>query len=618
MDEMERIRKVEQEETVAVTGSPNTTAEIAFDVLERHMGDPLDGGFFAVDVPVNGGDLRVLGQAFQLQTTNEWHEGNDFKNLIKSCGRVPNMTADGDVTHGVLGVVGAYRVGMGNTLEKGFLGTPPGSGLAVRRVCQKDVEGIMEGESGYGYLGTFYRSGGVPAPVFARHYGPVKDGGTGEAHMGIVLGPSGSGKSVMAAELLCLHAMQAPMGILILDPQSQFAENDFGRETDFGMDFHALLSVFSGGRFNSARDVVRLDHLRLDGLDVFLQILKMRGFFEGNGMGSGKTGEAAMAAGDLLEMMMKEHKTWRPGMSWARTNEIRVPTPDGEKVEFMEALASWMVTAYVNLKDRPERTSNVLEELRRKYGKLGTIWDETSALFDETRVSVDEVLKDCCFRSRIVILELNPRNLSLGEDLKLYLMDLIFRRLRKLGHESFFKDPANRPNVLIAMDEAGRFIAQHPDSEWKSRISSVLTQSVKELRKYRIGFLFITQTISEIQKDVYRNLHYRIYGAGCGVGTDLELLREREAEEAVALYRTLPDQRQTGKFSFLVAGSLVALGTQGRPMVIEGFPSGASFREINRPLVEEALVHRPGKPDFKQGSPATREEDILTQTNAGF
>ena len=101
----------------------------------------------------------------------------------------------------------------------------------------------------------------------------------------------------------------------------------------------------------------------------------------------------------------------------------------------------------------------------------------------------------------------------------------------------------------------------------------------------RCGFMFITQTITEIQKEIFRNLHFRIYGVGLGVGADADHIKSREGDDVFELYKSLPDPRLSRTFSFMIGGVLLALGSSGRPMVIEGFPSGQAVLDANGHLM---------------------------------
>jgi len=174
--------------------------------------------------------------------------------------------------------------------------------------------------------------------------------------------------------------------------------------------------------------------------------------------------------------------------------------------------------------------------------------------------------------------------INMSQRFKLYLMDFVFRRLRRISHVHYRQGTPG--NALIVLDEAGRYIPQDAgDDEMLKSLCRQLTDSVKEMRKMRCGFMFITQTITEIQKEIFRNLHFRIYGVGLGVGADADHIRAREGDDAFELYRSLPDPRLSGTYAFMIGGVILALGSSGRPMVIEGFASGQAILDANRHLI---------------------------------
>jgi hypothetical protein len=202
----------------------------------------------------------------------------------------------------------------------------------------------------------------------------------------------------------------------------------------------------------------------------------------------------------------------------------------------------------------------------------------------QRRFAIEDILNNTVLHGHIRILDLNPQAINMSQRFKLYLMDFVFRQLRRISHRYYRQNTPG--NALIVLDEAGRYVPQDAgDDDMLRSLCQKLTDSVKEMRKMRCGFLFIAQTVAEIQKEIYRNLHFRIYGVGLGVGADAEHITSREGKEAFELYRSLPDPRLSRTFSFMVAGVLLALGSSGRPMVIEGFPSGQAVLDANGHLI---------------------------------
>lgn len=585
---------------VAITGSPNTVLDVHFDVRATHLRNPLLGTLLTLRVPIqdnNGNeDLLVLGQVAKIETRNRWHEDESLKNYIKLHGRLPHLTEIGDNSRGVFQVFGAYREctdAQGqHHLSKVRLSVPPGSGLSIHLVDPNTIRTIMNNDFGYGYLGNFYGTSNVPAPVYIRHFGDFNDRGSGEAYMGGVFGPSGSGKSVLAASLIALWAHNPQMGVLILDPQSEFSENAFARGTQFDFDFHDILCQASGNRFDPRRDVIRLDQIQLEGVEIFVQILVEKSFFSRLGVGAQKVSDSSEIVKRFLEGL-SESGVWNTTMDWETINSLLVPRRQQNNQNQSDPFSALFCQESANSYAASSRASyaqNFINEWNRQTTGLQQIWNETVALFSNAgelgpRYQIRNLLENTVLNGQIKILDLNPVAINMSSRFKLYLMDFIFKRLRQLSHIHYRQNTPG--NCLIVLDEAGRYIPQDTgDDELLRSLCKKLTDSVKEMRKMRCGFMFITQTVAEIQKEIYRNLHFRVYGVGLGIGVDADHIRSKEGDEAFDLYRSLPDPRLSGTFSFMVSGVLLALGSSGRPMIIEGFPSGASLLNNNTHLIQ--------------------------------
>lgn len=591
---------------VAVTGSPNTVTDVHFDVRDTYLHNPLLGTLITLRVPIRreneSEELVVLGQIAKIETKNRWHEDESLKNYIKLHGRLPHLTTIGDNSGGILQVIGAYREQVNaqnqRLLEKVRLSVPPGSGLSIHLVSRNTITDIMRNDFGYGYLGNFYGSQDVPAPVYIRHFGDFENHGTGEAYMGGVFGPSGSGKSVIAASLISLWASNPQMGVLILDPQSEFSENSFARGTSFNFDFHQILTQTSNRRFYSQRDIVRLDQILLEGTEIFVQILLEKGFFARMGLGPQKANEASEIIQVFLEGL-KDRNLWNSSQNWEQINHLSIPNRNDptQTTQFSVLFCQESASSYA-AGSRANNTQNYITSWNQNTDRLGDIWNETVALFTPTaqgepRYAIDSLLQNTVLHGQIKILDLNPERINMSSRFKLYLMDFIFRKLRRLTYTHYREN--NPGNCLIVLDEAGRYIPQDPgDDDMLRSLCKKLTDSVKEMRKMRCGFMFITQTVAEIQKEIFRNLHFRIYGVGLGVGVDAEHIKSREGDEAYDLYHSLPDPRLSRTYSFMVSGVLLALGSSGRPMIIEGYSSGDTLLQNNGHLLSPGLLNNIG------------------------
>lgn len=592
-------------DVIAVTSSPSTPSTVSFDVLDGHAHSPILGSMVQFEIPVLRGrgemdNLTAIGQVTSCEMRNRWHEDPAMKGYLKVKGSLPELTDRGDIFTGRIQIIGVYSpvVAPDGTIRYRKEKSPPlvGTGLPVRIIREDLVEGIMADETGYGYLGYFANAEGVKAPVMVRHFGDFDEGGSAEGYMGGVFGPSGSGKSVVAANLIALWASNPQMGIMILDPASEFSGNAFGRGSDFRFDFHRFLSRTSGGRFSPEKSCVNLGDLQLEGADMFVRTLQEQGFFRRMGISSQKMSDVM----DCIEVFLGDlsrKKRWKPSMTWDECAALETDySAGGEKtgtLDFPEALCNEASIAFA-AKSRDEMCEKFTLEVWRNMDELSSIWDEVAAFFSERdssgkpRKNMRQMIRECMQDGAIYIVDLNPERMDIkgnSEAMKLYLVNFAVKKLREYAHK--FYSAREKTNCLIVIDEAGRVIPQYTENDTKRSICSQISDSVKEMRKMRCGFLFITQTISEIVKDIYRNLHFRIYGVGLGIGSDSEHFREKEGDEALDLYRELPDPRLSGVFSFMVAGTLLTLGSTGRPMFIQGFGSGDEAEAANPHLVRE-------------------------------
>jgi len=134
----------------------------------------------------------------------------------------------------------------------------------------------------------------------------------------------------------------------------------------------------------------------------------------------------------------------------------------------------------------------------------------------------------------------------------------------------------------VVLDEAHHYVPQDvgrsPD---RIRLLKLIEDATRTTRKYGIGWMFITQSIADFSKEVYRQIHDHVFAWGLGIGADETHVSQVVGRELFELYQTLPNPKQSGTYGFMVAGGIVALGTRGTPMVIRGFPSMEKFLSVN-------------------------------------
>lgn len=592
---------------IAVTGSPNEITSISIDVLQEHTQTPILGSLVRIDTSCTINDrcqeFLILGQVSSLKTQNRWHENVALKNYIKLRGTLPNLTTVGDVTTGKVQIVGTYSLKSeenGNiSYTKARMSVPVGSGLEVKQTDGNLVRELVKDEPLIGFLGKFYGTQDVPAPVMARHFGDFRDNGTGEAYMGGVFGPSGSGKSVIGACMALLYARNRSMGVLILDPQSEFSANKFSAGQEFQFDFHSLLKSVAP-QFDPDVDIVTLDRIKLDGGTMFGTLLGRKKILKVLGVGAPKIPEAKEELIDEITTLKDKKKgKWKMGTSISTIKQNDLTLYEDIRAAVVHAASK--VYAGNSRDNQRALFANKWEE---HFDEISRIWDSVSEMFgtqlkDRTmKVSVSNLVRGVMSQGNKVILDLNPSHLDLDDEDKLFIMSYILKQVSKGAHEEY-KSDESKANCLIVMDESERYIPESPLLGMEKATSAAIVRYVKELRKYRIGFQFIAQNVTSIKKDIYRNLHYRIYGVGLSVGADAVHMVSREGQEAFDMYNALPDPRLSKTYSYMVCGAIIALGTTGKPMYIEGYGSDAEFlRENGKSFVKanRAIIRHGGVP----------------------
>jgi DNA helicase HerA-like ATPase len=449
----------------------------------------------------------------------------------------------------------------GHVRRRTTLSTPPPSGTPIYPASAETLQELVHTEPGIFYAGQS-PGDGLPVPLTLRHFGSTDDGGNGEAINLGVFGQTRSGKSVLASQLLAGFAANPQLGILVIDPQGEFGRDRFAAG-DGRVDFSLRRTL---GALRRPRDatLVSTDEVALEGTEAFTEVLRRSGFFDSLGFkGASKEREAADRLSGLLSELADSAGKHRP---------IRSLRPDDLPL-LVRDLARFADVIYATkpgtTPGEGQRAADVLARFQLDQGRLQQLWQRSLERFrtDTGRIPLSQLILQVLRDRAVVILSFEQESVDATP---YFLLNEILSRLRQVIHRSF--QDGQMSNALVVLDEAHLFAGDHAgDTADGARTRLLLGQSVRMSGKQGVGWCFITQALADFDKTILRQLQVKIFGQGFKIGADREHVEIELGKEGFARYCSLPDPKRTGRYTFMVTGPVVALGSLGTPLVLQGF-----------------------------------------------
>ncbi len=566
-----------QSEPIAIIGSPNSTTTFTVDILETARDRALDHAWvtFEVTERFNGKGYRkrALCQLGGIVTRNRWHEDPVIRAVIKHQGALPALSGDSDLTSAQLNALGVFLLDDdGVVLRRTTLSTPPSSGTPVYPADVPMLQNLVHTEPGIFYAGHS-PGDGLPVPLTLRHFGRTEEGGFGEAVMIGTFGQTRSGKSIFSAQLMAGFAANPAMGLLVLDPQGEFGRDRFAAG-DHRVDF-SIKRLLGALKTQRHITVTSTDDVALEGSEAFTETLRRAGFFESLGFkGANKEREASMRLADMLKDLTDAEGKRRPVRDLRSTD---LPLLVNDLARFADVIyASKPGTT----PGEGQRAMDVLARFELDHVRLKRMWQQSLTAFrtDNGRVPLSQLIQRVLTNREVVVLSFSQD--GNGDDVPYFLLNEILTRLRHVIHRSFQKGQGS--NAMVVLDEAHLFAGEHAsESIDGTRTRTLLAQSVRMTGKYGVGWLFITQTLHDFDKTILRQLQVKIFGQGFKVGADREFVETELGREGFARYLSLPDPKRTGRYTFMITGPIVALGSLGTPLVLQSFRSSEDLMRAN-------------------------------------
>jgi len=574
----------EDQKPIGVVGSPSDSFEVTIDIREVSAEDKLLGELVCFLVKEGEKHVLVLGQITEITTENKWHEEPSFKAVIKRRGSLPHLSGVADNRIATITVQSSFVLGKndGDFPEAHKLANSPSTGQPVRRISNDLMKLLMkEHEKGLVCLGKAYDTD-VRVPFWFKHFGDPDAGGAGDAYHIGVFGRTGSGKTTTAANMIVGYAKNTKdMSILILDPQGQFY-ND--------------LKVIPGKKFSEVIEGCGAKYSKIAIPDdvylpndpqLFGELLFTSGFIS-------EAFEISATSKEKLDLMKESIVIY---------TKSRIDTTfDLSKCAPKDYLKQ-MVNAFLSL---PEDGGGDDEEdrepsryIKRVYAKgqwrdnlIGRIenlktqiaedkidkevierWEKVLNLFKKTgtRKSLEEIVSMVVEQNgNVLVVNISGKNsVSLrSENLEALFIKVIQSKIVEKGRAMYEK--GENAKCMIVMDEAHRFISHESADPQIKALTNEIIDSVRTVRKFGMGYMFITQTLESLDEEIRKQM--RIFAFGYGLTSWSEFSKIKDVvndEAAIKFYKSFIDPMSNKKYPFMFYGPISPLSFTGSPLFLE-------------------------------------------------
>lgn len=580
-------------ERIGVIGSPSSTNELALDIMASAVNKKLVGELAFFPYSQESYTNYALGQITEITLRNIWHEDPTMRSLIRQRGRVDSISERQDTHQGQM-IISAVFANENGNYRPSILGTVPATGTPIY-LADDDIlkELLSPYQSQLFYLGYVY--GSKPKlPLWFKHFDSGQDGAGEAYHLGI-FGKTGSGKSVLAKMILLAYMRHRKMGLFVLDPQGEFAldlQNTQPTPT-MGRILHSALIK----RIGRTVEVYNLDKFRLDSWDLFTELLTEFGFFFDLGIkATDYQNVAAAYLGDYFRES-KKHK---------------LSAIDDEALLSALSHLSQNVHRIYSGGKGIERVKGFIEETIQKstdgqYIAIKEKWHNVANFFAETdgKRSIKAIVKKALATSGnknrpVIIVDLSkrPSGISTGvwnEKIKPLLIDAFLGALIQEAEYSYQDEKSL--NTLVVLDEAHRFAPQERHkNERKQRIKRNLVDAVRTTRKYGLGWMFLSQTLSSLDNEIVQQLRISFFGFGLSMGTEFRKLQELVGGkgEYLKLYQQFRDPHSSfdtasREYSFMTIGPVSPLSFAGTPLFFNVFSDVEEFIKSNRLITQTRM-----------------------------
>ena len=575
---------IRRSERIGTIGSPSSTAGLSLDIMGTAVNKKLLGELALFEFHQDGMPHYSLGQITEVMLRNIWLEDPTMRSLARQKGIVNPISGQQDTHLGQMTISAVFGNKDGEFVPS-ILGTVPPTGTYIYLATDEMLDKLLKRyKDEIFYLGHVY--GSVPKlPLWFKHFS-VGVRGAGEAyHIGI-FGKTGSGKSVLAKMMLLAYARHSHMAIFVIDPQGEFSKDMRGELSFEGFPLN-LKDTLSG--LNKEVIIKSIRELILDRWELFSEILCESRFFERLSI---PNGENRRIASEILADQLKKkhvildnlHKRDSFDEAWEILGDEKV-----QKIFYRSETSRERYKATYEDADKEEFFNDfwkpVTELFRRDRPNTTSVDDLISQTFDLTSA-----------RRPVVVIDLSKeqaRGLLWNETIQSLIVKRLLEGLTYIAERSYRENKSL--NTLVILDEAHRLAPRERlENEKKDAVRITLIDAVRTTRKYGLGWMFISQTLSSLHKEIVEQLRIMFFGFGLALGTEFQALRDLVGGDpnALKLYQSFRDPHssfsiETREYAFMTIGPISPLSFSGTPLFFTAFNKPEDFLNANSLGIKE-------------------------------
>jgi len=574
---------VDATERLGVVGSPSTTSQLALDILGAAVTRKLVGELAVFRYLQDTSSHYALGQITEIQLRNIWHEDPTMRSLIRQRGRVDAVSERQDTHLGQMVISAVFRHMGSSGYEPSILGTVPSTGTPIHLVTDEVLDQLLQPyKNQIFYLGNVY--GSKPKlPLWFKHFGRGPDGASEAYHLGI-FGKTGSGKSVLAKMILLAYARYPQMALLVIDPQGEFSKDmqEGGISGEFPLPVGDLIRGLG-----KPVNVLTVQKLVLDRWELFQEILSESRFFrELQIMTKDKVNAAcdqlvlALRAVHMTLISLHEKSSFDKAWELLKQDKLR------NKIYAKEGAAAERFSDAINEADKDTIYKEVWLPVANLFRK-----DSASGRMD-VETALGSLLTPNKSARPVLVIDVSKEHAT-GLFWNDTIQALVIKRLLQgitLVAEQAYKGGESL-NALVVIDEAHRLAPRSlPEEDEAARgLRSVLVDAARTTRKYGLGWLFISQTLSSLHTEILHQLRIHFFGFGLALGQEFDSLRQligSSDKTALNLYSSFRDPHSafdvaSRQYSFMTIGPVSPLSFSGSPLFLNVFNKVDSFTLIN-------------------------------------